>query len=235
MQTAPSPQRLVVDHLSYAEALTVEVIDQLNLRPLINLDEALSFANTALTEAAHRYQPRVGRTGQAVSFTTFSFKCIRGAVIDGVRRTRAGRHEHELSRQARAALEKRTVPQPHDYVTRPKDRHWVGAENHSDYDHPADATSQSPAFARETEHVLHKETVDALGRRDAVLKAIRQLPEIEQQVVFLHFYEDMSCEQLALRLGISGSYAQRLCKKALRSLRESLKDLDIIDVEGALQ
>jgi RNA polymerase sigma factor (sigma-70 family) len=234
MQTASSPNQLVAEHLEYAEALTVETLDRFNLRPLINFDEALCFANAALTEAAHRYQPRVGRTGQSVPFTTFSFTRIRGAVIDGVRRTRASRTEHGLSRQTRAALEQRTAPFPRDFaaVVRPPSK---SNHEHADFEHPADVTAQNPAFARETEHALHRETIEALGLRDSVLRAIRRLPEIEQQVIFLHFYEDLSCERLATRLGISGSYALRLRNKALGYLRTLLKEFNTDCTKGAVQ
>jgi RNA polymerase sigma factor (sigma-70 family) len=231
MQTA-SPNQLVADHLSYAEALTVETIDRLSLRALINLDEALSFVNAALTEAAHRYQPTIGRTGQAVPFTTFSFPRIRGAVIEAVRKTRSGRRDYERSRDASAALEQRTAPYPSDCFTAGP---ALLTKLESGSEVAADLTSQNPAFARETEHALYRETFEALGRRDSVLKAIRQLPEIEQQIVFLHFYEDLPCERIARRLGISGSYALRLRNKALLSLRKSLKDFDTNGGGGGLQ
>jgi RNA polymerase sigma factor (sigma-70 family) len=225
MHTAASPNQLVVDHLAYAEALAVDLIDQLNLRPLINLDEAISFANVALTESAHRFKSTVGRTGQPVPFKTFSFPRIRGAVIECVRRTVRSRRLHELETEQSKTLEQRTAPLPQN----PARNHAPAGESR------ADAALEQPAFAREAEHALHREALDAFATRDGVLKAIRELPELEQQVIFLHFYEDMSCERIALRMGISGSYAQRLCKKALHSLRTSLKEFDNAGVEGALQ
>jgi RNA polymerase sigma factor (sigma-70 family) len=227
MQTA-SPNQLVIDHLKYAEALTVDVIDQFNLRPLINLDEALSFANTALTEAAQRFQPKLGRTGRAVPFTTFSFSRIRGAVIDGIRQSRRSRHEFDLHVAARKTLEQRTAPFPADV---PRNS---STKRHPNFESAADA-SRSPAFTREAERALHEETLHALAARDAIAKAIGQLPEIEQQVIFLHYYEDMSCERLAPRLGISSSYALRLRNNALQSLRKLLKDFDADSTEGAVQ
>lgn len=229
MQTA-SPNQLVIDHLKYAEALTVDVIDQFNLRPLINLDEALSFANTALTEAAQRFQPKLGRTGRAVPFTTFSFSRIRGAVIDGIRQSRRSRHEFDLHVAARKTLEQRTAPYPADVP-----RITSTSNRPPDFENAADAASRNPGFTREVERALHEETLHALAARDAIAKAIRQLPEIEQQVIFLHYYEDMSCERLAPRLGISSSYALRLRNNALQSLRKSLKDFDADSTEGAVQ
>jgi RNA polymerase sigma factor (sigma-70 family) len=216
MQTA-SPNQLVVDHLKYAEALTVDVIDQFNLRPLITLDEALSFANAALTEAAQRFQPKLGRTGRAVPFTTFSFSRIRGAVIDGIAHTARDHQQYKLLREASNNPGTRTAPLPSD------------TRGH------AIRRGENGSFEGKREDATDTDMVDALAARDAVIKAIRELPEIEQQVIFLHYYEDMACERLAPRLGISGSYALRLRNKALRSLRKSLKDFDTDSTEGAVQ
>src|SRR4051812_38333728 len=81
MQTVSSEQ-LITEHLPYTTAVTNDFLSQHNLRKLIRVDDAVAYGRLGLTEAAARFSPDPG-----TSFATFSFTRIRGAVIDGIRKT----------------------------------------------------------------------------------------------------------------------------------------------------
>ncbi len=82
MQTVSSPDRLVTDHLPYTEAVTQDFLSQTNLRDVIQRDDAVAYGHLGLLEAASRFRPENG-----ASFATFSYFRIRGAVMDGIRRS----------------------------------------------------------------------------------------------------------------------------------------------------
>ena len=70
---------LVEKHRAYVRVLAVDVAK--GLPPHIELDELIAFVNLGLVEAADRYEPRYG-----VTFQTFAYYRIRGAIYDGLRK-----------------------------------------------------------------------------------------------------------------------------------------------------
>ena len=65
--------------------------------------------------------------------------------------------------------------------------------------------------------------MEALGEKDEIENALRQLPRRQQVIVRLRFFEDMSQQEAGDRLGISQMHVSRLQRKALTRLREILK------------
>ncbi|HVZ88937.1 MAG TPA: sigma-70 family RNA polymerase sigma factor [Polyangia bacterium] len=82
MLTVSSPDRLVTDHLPYTKAVTQDLLSHTNLRDVIQSDDAVAYGHLGLLEAASRFRP-----GNGASFATFSYSRIRGAVMDGIRRS----------------------------------------------------------------------------------------------------------------------------------------------------
>jgi RNA polymerase sigma factor for flagellar operon FliA len=64
--------------------------------------------------------------------------------------------------------------------------------------------------------------LNARRLREAVLEAIRSLPELERTSTLLYFYEGLDLSRIAERFGISKSYSCRIHWRALRLLATAL-------------
>lgn len=68
-----------------------------------------------------------------------------------------------------------------------------------------------------------------------VEELISRLPEREQEIVRLRFYDDLSQSEIAARVGVSQMHVSRLLRKALEILRdEFVGEDDAADAEAAL-
>ncbi|MCD6359887.1 MAG: SigB/SigF/SigG family RNA polymerase sigma factor [Armatimonadetes bacterium] len=63
------------------------------------------------------------------------------------------------------------------------------------------------------------EELEALGDRDRLKWALEQLPPRQRVIIKLRFFNDMSQQQVARRLGISQMHVSRLQRKALEHLK----------------
>ncbi|HEY4632357.1 MAG TPA: sigma-70 family RNA polymerase sigma factor, partial [Candidatus Limnocylindrales bacterium] len=63
-------------------------------------------------------------------------------------------------------------------------------------------------------------------RRAALSPLIADLPEREQLMLYLRFYEGMTQSEIARRLGISQMHVSRLLSRSLQALREAAETSD---------
>jgi RNA polymerase sigma factor for flagellar operon FliA len=192
MQTVTSPDRLVTDHLPYTAAVTKDLLNQFGLHAVIRSDDAVSYGRVGLMEAAARFRP-----GGGASFATFSYSRIRGAVMDGVRRTCA---------EGRLLVQGDDEADPHAGDWRQR----RGTSTRASFD--------------------PTEILDARSLRAALLPAINALSDVERQVILLYYFEDLTFERIADRLGLSKSsksYIARVHNKALVELARRLRKLGV--------
>ncbi len=130
------------------------------------------------------------------SFATFSYSRIRGAVMDGVRRACAG---------ARLYV---------DSGDDPGDQAGDESSGRSKRLSAADRASYDPS-----------DLLDANSLRAALLAAINALTDLERQVVLLYYFEDLTFERIAERLGFTKSYVARVHNRALPELARRLHKL----------
>ncbi len=186
MQTVSSPDRLVTDHLPYTAAVTQDLLSRSNLRTIIPTDDAVAYGHVGLLEAASRFRPDNG-----ASFATFSYSRIRGAVMDGVRRS--------LGEQRLLVVRDQESGEPDCNPRRVR------------------LCKSTIASFDPTEHL------DNRSLRAALLPAIRALSEVQRQVILLYYFEDLTLDRIADRLGLTKSYVARVHQRALPELARRLK------------
>jgi RNA polymerase sigma factor for flagellar operon FliA len=192
MQTVSSPDRLVTDHLPYTAAVTQDLLSRSNLRSVIHRDDAVAYAHIGLIEAASRFRPEHG-----ASFATFSYSRIRGAVMDGVRRSLG---------------EQRLLVAPDE----------EGADTGCDPRDPRRMRrGPTRAFFDPTD------LLDNLSLRAALLPALRALSEVQRQVIVLYYFEDLNLDRIAIRLRLTRSYVSRVHKAALLELATRLHKVGV--------
>jgi RNA polymerase sigma factor FliA len=200
METLARDQ-LIADHLYFTRVLAENVMSEFNLHDVVDLDDVRGYAKVGLTEAASRYSPDKG-----ANFSTFSFWRIRGAVIDGLRKSHRSRGSHLHYSRARH--------EPWTSASKPGPVHGIVVRaDQSVDDLPAADTSNPEAF------------LEAIWLRNAVLRAVRNLPALDAKVILLFYFEDLDLVRIAERLRHTESYIGRVRLRALRQLERSLADV----------
>lgn len=187
----------------------------------VDPEELRSFAMEGLARAIGRFDPDRG-----VPFSAYANPRIRGSVYDGL--ARSSWFPRRLSRQIsfyRRADEllgsAAEAPPPRDRIEtvhRLADRLGEMAAAYVttyDVERHADAAGAAP----DAESLLEQK------RYSIQLRAqIGTLPESQQALLQMYFYEDVQLSEAAERLGHHKSWASRVLVSALRKLRNSFEE-----------
>jgi RNA polymerase sigma factor FliA len=199
--------------------------------PSAELAELVSYGREGLLEAARRFDPSRG-----VPFRGYASFRVRGAIIDGVRKSaRLPRRMHErmngllaATRTSEGAYEDALAP-PAPGATAADAERALGEHLAAMATAVAVGLLASTGFSDEGERVpvsTADNAEDALGRAEllAVVKsAIGELPAEEQALVRRHYLEGERFDHVAAELGLSKSWASRLHTRAIKRLTEKLR------------
>jgi RNA polymerase sigma factor for flagellar operon FliA len=203
--------RLIEDHIYFSGAIVDSCFKEFDLAGTeIPYADLLGYAQVGLVEAAARYSPATG-----AAFTTFSFLRIRGAVLDGIRKTRRSRSSHRDGVQQALLDSDPESYRPGAFL------HGLLERSDIELDELPSTTTQSPDVA-----------LAARRLRIVVLKAIDELPDVERTIILLFYYEGLNLERIGARLGYTDSYVGRIRLRAERLLSETLAHVaDEYDLE----
>lgn len=196
------------------------------VRDHVALDELVALGRAGLAEAASRYDPARG-----VSFATFAWYRVTGAIVDGLRQAT------QLPRGAWGKLV--ALRAASDYLENLAERQRGGVERGAAPATGADALAdvQRTLSAIRTMHVTSLEAMrergfdvsgDAPGPADRIdasrlaarlRDAIAKLPEKERALVTKHYWEGKNLLEAGAELGLSKSWASRLHAQVVEKLR----------------
>jgi RNA polymerase sigma factor for flagellar operon FliA len=223
-------QKLVDANVPFVRSIAGKIKEQLPRE--IEFDDLYNYGMAGLLEAAERYDRRHG-----VTFQTFAYYRVRGAMFDGLRNMGwLPRHEYQRLRfEERAAA----------YLANLNERE-IGAASAGD---PVDVVNLedelrlvsealggvAAIFVTTMEGTKEKGDV-AFGttptpqldmerqERDvAVEEALAELPEKERRLLQLYYFEDRPLEEVGKIMGLSKSWASRLHARAVELLKDALK------------
>ena len=223
-------QKLVDANVPFVRSIASKIKDQLPRE--IEFDDLYNYGMAGLLEAAQRYDRRHG-----VTFQTFAYYRVRGAMFDGLRNMGwLPRHEYQRLRfEERAAaylanLNERDIGAARagdvlDVVNIEDELRQVG-----------DALAGVAAIfvttmegAKEKGDVVAGTTptpqldVERAERDVAVEAALTLLPEKERRLLQLYYFEDRPLEEVGKIMGLSKSWASRLHARAVDMLKDALK------------
>jgi RNA polymerase sigma factor for flagellar operon FliA len=200
----------------------------------VELDDLRSMGQQGLLEAARRFDETRG-----VSFRRFANYRVRGAMLDGIRKSSPlPRRAHARIRALEASLlvsesaAEDALPGklPASADSKAADQKLTG--------HLADmATAMAmgllatPAMGDEGEPAAldtAKSPEDAVAEaelRQLVVEALEDLPEDERILVRRHYLEGERFDQVAASLGLSKSWGSRLHTRAIARLTKRLRSL----------
>ena len=205
-------QDLVEKHLGYAHAIAAEVLKK--YPRYAEREDVNRAAEFGLVQAAHAYD-----SSRGISFTTFAYYRVKGAIYDHLRSSwRAAKFEeaaNEFMREYSESAPRGTTPEEaYEEVKN------IASSAASSYllsleglpEEPEEQSTESPL-----ESVLRGE------ERDAIDAALAQLPSKNREVLRKYYFEDLSLEEIGREMGLSRSWVCRLHAKGLALMGECLR------------
>ncbi len=209
---------LIVAHLEFVRHILGKVAA--NLPEGIDIENLESAGVMGLVEAAQQYDFNRG-----VSFKTFSYSRIRGAIIDELRRN-CPLPQQVLQQVARirSALEQLEPPATPEIIARQTNLTVAEVEN------CLQAMRLTRPGSWDENAVSQHHTKDANDAPEAPLElneskkvlseCIEKLPDQERIVVTLYYMEDLRLKEIGRVLNLSESRVSRILTKAEFRLRE---------------
>jgi RNA polymerase sigma factor for flagellar operon FliA len=201
---------LIESHLGYAHAIAAELAGK--YPPNITRGDLESAAELGLVQAARSYDP-----SRSVSFATFAYYRIRGAIFDEVRKSWQAAHFKGDASDYMAEESAQSAPQQgepygelHEAASSSACNCLISLDTVGPERVPT--TTESPAC-----QMLKKEEAEAIKR------ALRQLPKRHQFVLQAYYYEDHSLVSIGRQLNLSKSWVSRIHAQALSMVRNILQ------------
>lgn len=227
LNALPDREELVERYRPLVNSIVGRILRSLPVQ--VEFQEAASYGIIGLLEAAERFDPR-----RKVSFVTFSYYRIRGAVFDGLREmgilTRTPndnwvRREVALNDLVQTAIDDET-----DRVSGTIEDEIKGVVKYVDALVPAYLLSLSaenaPDIADERE--LSGAAIEVREMVDLVKEAVQGLPEKERDILEALYFKHMSTTDLATKMGVNKSWVSRLHAKAILRVRQRLSMKGVI-------
>jgi RNA polymerase sigma factor FliA len=187
-----------------------------------HIDQEEMFANgiLGLVEAAEKYDPRRG-----VSFTTFAYYRIKGAIYDGLNKSSA------FPRRTNAKL--RFAANANEVLQSLLDDEAVRIPNISIEDELAQAQAivdelipiyilslHTDYIDNRIEEVSHYERYEDIEMVEHIKLIMPELKEEDREVIDYLYFKGIPMVEMAKRLGVSKSWASRLHIRALKKLKK---------------
>jgi len=193
-------------------------LKKLGLGPNFDKAELKSYAMEGLALAIDRYDP-----SHSASFKTYAKLRIRGAIYDGL--CQAGWFPRRLKRRMNFYRKAEEMLRSHAADPPPRDQVeavYRLADTLKDL-----ATAYITSLSTEEEEPPSSEIdADQLVEEkrfvDKIKRQVISLPAKQKDVVTSYFYEEMTLEEIAIKMNISKSWASKLLSSGLNHLRREI-------------
>jgi RNA polymerase sigma factor for flagellar operon FliA len=227
---AAERDRLIEQHLSLVSAIAGKL--KRTLGRSIEFEDLVGYGSKGLIEAAERYDPRRG-----VAFSTFAHYRIKGAIYDGLREmgyfTRPGgvrvRWVANASDVVQSALDDAVSDSPAGAAASVDDE-IADTQSLIDALIPVYLLSLGSDAVPEVAdpHALSMEQIEQRELVRLVMDALRELSEDEQGLIAALYFKHVSMTELAARQGITKSWISRLHTRAIKHLRDLLRQRGVL-------
>ena len=201
----------------------------------VEIDDLIQVGMIGLTDALSRFD-----AAQGVQFETFATQRIRGAMLDELRGTdwmsRGTRRQqreietavHKLEQQLGRAPSEGEIAKAmglsladyQELLGKVRGTQLVYLEDMSGDDGDADYLDRHVADADENPFAQLQDR----RMREALVAAIKTLPEREQYVMSMYYEHDMNLKEIAAVLGVTESRVCQLHSQSIARLRVRLRD-----------
>lgn len=201
----------------------------------VELDDLIQVGMIGLADAATRFD-----AAQGVQFETFATQRIRGAMLDELRGTdwmsRGTRRQqreiesavHKLEQELGRAPQESEIAKAmglkladyQELLGKVRGTQLIYLEDMSGDDGDADFLDRHVADADENPFAQLQDR----RMREALVAAIKTLPEREQYVMSMYYEHDMNLKEIAAVLGVTESRVCQLHSQCIARLRVKLRD-----------
>ena len=227
-----TPRELMEQCQGLVRSLALKIHRQ--LPPQVELDDLISYGQLGLAEAAAEFDESRG-----IQFSTYAYYRIRGAIFDGlskmswISRSRYNRlRKQQLSDQVLA--EDSLGPDASTSQSAEDDSRWLSqlakrlavvylASRHDDDEGGGDSDPVDCKTPTGEEVMQRRELHEKLRL------LIESLPSDAGQLIRSTYFEGLSQQQAAEKLGVSKSWASRLHSKTLERLARGLQQMGLAD------
>jgi RNA polymerase sigma factor for flagellar operon FliA len=232
-RTSPAPtafndrDELVERYRPYVYSIAKQVSQSFPVR--IDFEELVGYGMVGLLEAAERYDPQ-----RKVSFVTFSYYRIKGAIFDGLRQMGIlTRTPNDAWVRREAALNDLIQTAADDEMNNPAasvDDEIQTVEKFVDSLIPAYLLSLSEENAPDVadSRDLQNVSVEMRETIKVVRETVRELPEKEREIIESLYFRQISTTELAKKMGVNKSWVSRLHAKAVTRLRQRLAMIGLL-------
>lgn len=218
---------LVERYRPYVYSIAKQVSNTFPVR--IDFEELVGYGMIGLLEAAERYDPR-----RKVSFVTFSYYRIKGAIFDGLRQmgilTRTPNDAWVRRESVLNDLVQTASDDEMDNPTTNVDDEIQSVEKFVDSLIPAYLLSLSEENAPDVadSRELPNVSVEFRETIELVRETVRELPEKEREIIESLYFKHLSTTELAKKMGVNKSWVSRLHSKAVNRLRQRLAMIGVL-------
>jgi RNA polymerase sigma factor for flagellar operon FliA len=201
----------------------------------VELDDLIQVGMIGLSDALSRFD-----IGQGVQFETFATQRIRGAMLDELRgndwMSRGDRRHQRSIETAVHRLEQKLGRAPNESeiskemgLTLSEYQELLGKVRGTQLLYLEDMSGDEGDDDFLDRHVAD-EDANPLGRlqdlrmREALVEAIKNLPEREQYVMSMYYEHDMNLKEIAAVLGVTESRVCQLHSQSIARLRTRLRE-----------
>jgi RNA polymerase sigma factor for flagellar operon FliA len=226
-------EQLIIKHMRIVKYVAGRMA--IHVPPSVELDDLVGWGVLGLLDAVEKFDHR-----KEIKFTTYSTIRIRGAIIDQIRTLDwAPRSLRALARKVGSAREKlrhsmdsepsyeeigdeidATADQVEDCLLQVQTAHVLSLDDympsHDGEDRKIDITSDPDADTPETSAQL-------IERQEILVQAILGLPDQQQKVLNLYYYEELTLKEIGAVLEVSESRISQIHSAAIKKLRKAVR------------
>lgn len=203
---------LIENHIGYAHAIAAELAGK--YPPNITRADLERAAEFGLVQAAQSYDP-----SRSVSFATFAYYRVRGAIFDEVRKSWHASH-------VKVALDTMTMAESTE--AQPAEAEYSSRDELNEYSSVTSGQflSLESAHSERIPVAMESPASDFLRKEESevIHEAISRLPQRHRLVLQAYYFEDLSLVNIGRQLNLSKSWVSRIHAQALAKLRKLLPE-----------
>jgi RNA polymerase sigma factor for flagellar operon FliA len=216
-----TPEELVENYAGLVKSTGQDLIQQLNCP--IDLDDLIAWGYQGLLEAHQRFDPAM-----EVSFASFAYYRIRGAMYDGLRATGWAVRGTPIKLQDALAVNDYLESNMLSHASTPQPKSFTTSVNYLDRmvgDCVTICLLQNTELemVTQTDHPTQDDYYERHQLAKALHKAIKaRLSDDEREIIFAYHVEEWSMSEIAQKMGYSKSWVSRMNARALDKLRRAM-------------
>lgn len=227
-------ERLIVDHMRVVKYIAGRMA--IHVPSNIEMNDLIHWGVLGLIDAVEKFDHK-----QDIKFSTYASIRIRGAIIDQIRsldwaprslrnmarRVGAAREKlrHEFGREPSAAELAADMGVTEDVVEETQAQLQTAQVLSLDDYIPNDESSQTRKVSNIEDRSIRtpQDNIEDQERLDRLIAAIMQVPEQQQKVLHLYYYEELTLKEIGLVLEVSESRVCQIHSAAMKSLRKVMQ------------